>query len=113
MALVHTIPAGSSLIPGAFFSSYMLLGERVRNPQEKAAVKAVIEEVMKVKLDEDTLTRRTGSLFLRAFETRTNRRLMALVHTIPAGSSLTTRESRCQGRDRGSDEGKAGRGYVV
>ncbi|CAG7947709.1 unnamed protein product [Penicillium nalgiovense] len=36
-------------------NGYMLLGERVRNPQEKAAVKAVIEEVMKVKLDEDTL----------------------------------------------------------
>ncbi|KAG0160701.1 hypothetical protein PDIDSM_8231 [Penicillium digitatum] len=36
-------------------NGYMLLGERVRNPQEKAAVKAVIEEVMKVKLDDDSL----------------------------------------------------------
>ncbi|KAJ5805247.1 Midasin [Penicillium riverlandense] len=36
-------------------NGYMLLGERVRNPQEKAAVKAVIEEVMKVKLNEDVL----------------------------------------------------------
>jgi midasin len=36
-------------------NGYMLLGERVRNPQEKAAVKAVIEEVMRVKLNEDTM----------------------------------------------------------
>ncbi|CAG8078285.1 unnamed protein product [Penicillium salamii] len=36
-------------------NGYMLLGERVRNPQEKAAVKAIIEEVMRVKLDEDAL----------------------------------------------------------
>ncbi|KAJ5081947.1 Midasin [Penicillium alfredii] len=36
-------------------NGFMLLAERVRNPQEKAAVKAVIEEVMKVRLDEDTL----------------------------------------------------------
>ncbi|KAF3393833.1 Midasin [Penicillium rolfsii] len=36
-------------------NGYMLLGERVRNPQEKAAVKSVIEEVMKVRLDEDVL----------------------------------------------------------
>ncbi|KAF7714068.1 Uncharacterized protein PECH_004999 [Penicillium ucsense] len=36
-------------------NGYMLLAERVRNPQEKAAVKSVIEEVMKVKLDDDLL----------------------------------------------------------
>lgn len=36
-------------------NGYMLLGERVRHPQEKAAVKSVIEEVMKVRLDEDLL----------------------------------------------------------
>lgn len=36
-------------------NGFMLLAERVRNPQEKAAVKAVIEEVMKVRLDEDLL----------------------------------------------------------
>ncbi|CAI7672580.1 unnamed protein product [Penicillium pancosmium] len=36
-------------------NGFMLLGERVRNPQEKAAVKKVIEEVMKVRLDEDVL----------------------------------------------------------
>ncbi|KAJ5175879.1 Midasin [Penicillium canariense] len=36
-------------------NGFMLLGERVRNPQEKAAVKSVIEEVMKVRLDEDVL----------------------------------------------------------
>ncbi|CEJ53778.1 hypothetical protein PMG11_00119 [Penicillium brasilianum] len=36
-------------------NGYMLLGERVRNPQEKAAVKGVIEEVIKVRLDEDVL----------------------------------------------------------
>lgn len=36
-------------------NGFMLLGERVRNPQERAAVKAVIEEVMKVRIDEDTI----------------------------------------------------------
>ncbi|KAJ5758589.1 hypothetical protein N7520_005745 [Penicillium odoratum] len=36
-------------------NGFMLLAERVRNPQEKAAVKSVIEEVMKVRLDEDVL----------------------------------------------------------
>ncbi|KAJ5923916.1 hypothetical protein N7466_008103 [Penicillium verhagenii] len=36
-------------------NGFMLLGERVRNPQEKAIVKSVIEEVMKVRLDEDVL----------------------------------------------------------
>ncbi|KAK5806079.1 hypothetical protein VI817_000337 [Penicillium citrinum] len=36
-------------------NGFMLLAERVRNPQEKAAVKQVIEEVMKVRLDEDIL----------------------------------------------------------
>ncbi|KAJ5172825.1 Midasin [Penicillium capsulatum] len=36
-------------------NGFMLLAERVRNPQEKAAVKGVIEEVMRVRLDEDVL----------------------------------------------------------
>ncbi|KAH1602103.1 hypothetical protein KXX34_002192 [Aspergillus fumigatus] len=36
-------------------NGFMLLAERVRNPQERAAVKAVIEEVMKVPIDEDTI----------------------------------------------------------
>lgn len=36
-------------------NGFMLLAERVRNPQERAAVKSVIEEVMKVKIDEDTI----------------------------------------------------------
>lgn len=36
-------------------NGFMLLAERVRNPQEKEAVKKVIEEVMKVRLDEDVL----------------------------------------------------------
>lgn len=36
-------------------NGFMLLAERVRNPQERAAVKGVIEEVMKVKIDEDVL----------------------------------------------------------
>ncbi|KAL4867700.1 hypothetical protein BDV12DRAFT_197981 [Aspergillus spectabilis] len=36
-------------------NGFMLLAERVRNPQEKAAVKGVIEEVMKVTIDEDVL----------------------------------------------------------
>ncbi|RMJ23781.1 hypothetical protein PHISP_05349 [Aspergillus sp. HF37] len=36
-------------------NGFMLLGERVRNPHERAAVKSVIEEVMKVRIDEDTI----------------------------------------------------------
>lgn len=36
-------------------NGFMLLAERVRNPQERAAVKSVIEEVMKVKIDEDVI----------------------------------------------------------
>lgn len=36
-------------------NGFMLLGERVRNPKEKTAVKEVIEEVMKVKIDENAL----------------------------------------------------------
>ncbi|KAL4910123.1 hypothetical protein BDW74DRAFT_173590 [Aspergillus multicolor] len=36
-------------------NGFMLLAERVRNPQEREAVKGVIEEVMKVKIDEEVL----------------------------------------------------------
>ncbi|KAL4933529.1 AAA family ATPase midasin [Aspergillus undulatus] len=36
-------------------NGFMLLAERVRNPQERAAVKGVIEEVMKVSIDEEVL----------------------------------------------------------
>ncbi|KAL2846546.1 hypothetical protein BJX68DRAFT_268630 [Aspergillus pseudodeflectus] len=36
-------------------NGFMLLAERVRNPQERAAVKSVIEEVMKVTIDEEVL----------------------------------------------------------
>ncbi|KAK1139506.1 AAA ATPase midasin [Aspergillus melleus] len=36
-------------------NGFMLLAERVRNPQERAAVKSVIEEVMKVRIDEDVI----------------------------------------------------------
>ena len=36
-------------------NGFMLLAERVRNPLEREAVKAVIEEVMKVHIDEDVI----------------------------------------------------------
>ncbi|EDN07367.1 conserved hypothetical protein [Histoplasma mississippiense (nom. inval.)] len=36
-------------------NGFMLLAERVRNPQERAAVKEVIEEVMRVKLDQTAI----------------------------------------------------------
>ena len=36
-------------------NGYLLLAERVRNPQEKAAVKRVIEEVMKVNILEQEI----------------------------------------------------------
>jgi midasin len=36
-------------------NGFMLLAERVRNPQERAAVKKVIEDVMRVRIDEDSI----------------------------------------------------------
>ncbi|OXV09698.1 hypothetical protein Egran_02528 [Elaphomyces granulatus] len=36
-------------------NGFMLLAERVRNPSERAAVKNVIEEVMRVRIDEDEI----------------------------------------------------------
>ena len=36
-------------------NGFMLLAERVRNPQERAAVKGVLEEVMRVRIDEDVI----------------------------------------------------------
>lgn len=36
-------------------NGFMLLAERVRNSQEKAAVKKVIEEVMRLRIDEDSI----------------------------------------------------------
>ncbi|KAL3462951.1 hypothetical protein BJX64DRAFT_287929 [Aspergillus heterothallicus] len=71
-------------------NGFMLLAERVRNPQERAAVKAVIEEVMKVTIDEEILYG-TAALDKRAPNlrqltpgivwTRAMRRLFILVST--------------------------------
>ncbi|KAL4739308.1 hypothetical protein BDV11DRAFT_170222 [Aspergillus similis] len=71
-------------------NGFMLLAERVRNPQERAAVKNVIEEVMKVKIDEEVLYS-TSELDKRApmlrqltpgiVWTRAMRRLFILVST--------------------------------
>ncbi|KAL3439354.1 hypothetical protein BDV09DRAFT_190924 [Aspergillus tetrazonus] len=71
-------------------NGFMLLAERVRNPQERAAVKGVIEEVMKVKIDEEVLYS-TSELDKRApmlrqltpgiVWTRAMRRLFILVST--------------------------------
>ncbi|OJJ47113.1 hypothetical protein ASPZODRAFT_65627 [Penicilliopsis zonata CBS 506.65] len=36
-------------------NGFMLLAERVRNPQERAAVKGVIEEVMRLRIDEEAI----------------------------------------------------------
>ncbi|KAL4876079.1 hypothetical protein BJY04DRAFT_223430 [Aspergillus karnatakaensis] len=71
-------------------NGFMLLAERVRNPQERAAVKGVIEEVMKVQIDEDVLYS-TAAMDKRAPNlrqltpgivwTRAMRRLFMLVST--------------------------------
>ncbi|KKK12377.1 hypothetical protein ARAM_006103 [Aspergillus rambellii] len=71
-------------------NGFMLLAERVRNPQERAAVKGVIEEVMKVSIDEDSIygisemDRRAPNLRQLApgiVWTRAMRRLFILVST--------------------------------
>lgn len=56
-------------------NGFMLLAERVRNPQERDAVKQVIEKVMKVQLDENVLFSN------RSLESRLER----LGATVPAG----------------------------
>ncbi|KAL2371085.1 hypothetical protein RJ035_001904 [Blastomyces gilchristii] len=56
-------------------NGFMLLAERVRNPQERAAVKEVVEEVMRVKLDETTIYS----------STRLDARLQQLSATAPTG----------------------------
>ncbi|KAF9893737.1 hypothetical protein FE257_009907 [Aspergillus nanangensis] len=69
-------------------NGFMLLGERVRNPQERLAVKGVIEEVMKIRIDEDViyssteLAKRAPSLLELTPEivwTKAMRRLFVLV----------------------------------
>ncbi|GLA60542.1 hypothetical protein AtubIFM54640_001021 [Aspergillus tubingensis] len=71
-------------------NGFMLLAERVRNPQERAAVKGVIEEVMRVKIDEDVIysssemEKRAPHLALLApgvVWTKAMRRLFVLVAT--------------------------------
>ncbi|KAL2832978.1 hypothetical protein BDW59DRAFT_157121 [Aspergillus cavernicola] len=71
-------------------NGFMLLAERVRNPQERAGVKSVIEEVMKVTIDEEVLYS-TAAMDKRApilrqltpgiVWTRAMRRLFILVST--------------------------------
>ncbi|KAF7587528.1 hypothetical protein BBP40_007087 [Aspergillus hancockii] len=66
-------------------NGFMLLAERVRNPQEKAAVKGVIEEVMRVRIDEDVvyspseLEKRAPHLPSGIVWTKAMRRLFVLV----------------------------------
>lgn len=54
-------------------NGYMLLAERVRNPEEKRAVKDVIEKVMKVKIDTDHLYDGTRSSEITAYNGTDNR----------------------------------------
>jgi midasin len=66
-------------------NGFMLLAERVRNPQERAAVKGVIEEVMRVRIDEDVvyspseLEKRAPYLPSGIVWTKAMRRLFVLV----------------------------------
>ncbi|KAF7620547.1 putative midasin [Aspergillus flavus] len=66
-------------------NGFMLLAERVRNPQERAAVKGVIEEVMRVRIDEDVvysaseLEKRAPHLPAGVVWTKAMRRLFILV----------------------------------
>ncbi|KAE8385300.1 hypothetical protein BDV23DRAFT_188413 [Aspergillus alliaceus] len=66
-------------------NGFMLLAERVRNPQERAAVKGVIEEVMRVRIDEDAvyssseLEKRAPYLPTEVVWTKAMRRLFILV----------------------------------
>ncbi|RFU29962.1 hypothetical protein B7463_g6350, partial [Scytalidium lignicola] len=54
-------------------NGYMLLAERVRNPDEKKAVKEVIERVMKVKLDPNHLYHINRSPEITAYDATANR----------------------------------------
>ncbi|RDL37384.1 Midasin [Venustampulla echinocandica] len=53
-------------------NGYMLLAERVRNPEERIAVKEIIEKVMKVKLDPNDLYDATHSSEIKAYDATSN-----------------------------------------
>lgn len=53
-------------------NGYMLLAERVRNPEERQAVKEIIERVMKVKIDPNVLYDATLSPEIKAYDTTPN-----------------------------------------
>jgi midasin len=53
-------------------NGYMLLGERVRNPEERIAVKAIIERVMKVKIEPTVLYDASISPEITAYNTTSN-----------------------------------------
>jgi midasin len=53
-------------------NGYMLLGERVRNPEERMAVKEILERVMKVKIDPDVLYDASKSPEITAYNMTSN-----------------------------------------
>jgi midasin len=53
-------------------NGYMLLGERVRNPEERLAVKEIIERIMKVKIDPSVLYDGQLSPEIRAYDATPN-----------------------------------------
>ena len=53
-------------------NGFMLLAERVRNPEERQAVKEIIERVMKVKLDTNVLYDANLSPEIKAYNTTSN-----------------------------------------
>ncbi|PMD41018.1 P-loop containing nucleoside triphosphate hydrolase protein, partial [Hyaloscypha variabilis F] len=53
-------------------NGYMLLGERVRNPEERIAVKEIIERVMKVKIDANVLYDANQSPEIASYNTTSN-----------------------------------------
>lgn len=61
---------------------FMLLAERVRNEEERLAVKDVIEKVFKVKLDPQTLYSASVAPELKAFSPKTNEQGVVWTHAM-------------------------------
>lgn len=63
-------------------NGYMLLAERVRNPEERQAVKEIIERVMKVKIDTSVLYDANLSPEIKAYDTTSNTQGVVWTHAM-------------------------------
>ncbi|KAL3419302.1 denitrification regulatory protein NirQ (ATPase) [Phlyctema vagabunda] len=63
-------------------NGYMLLGERVRNSEERAAVKGIIETVMKVKIDPNVLYDASLSPEIKQYDVTSNQQGVVWTHAM-------------------------------